>query len=123
MSEVCFPSLVPPCHNPSLEKIEGMGSHDRSVVEVDGRSYFVGREASAADTLRILDNEFIHRPEYRALMSGAFYYYLKSTGSVTQSIDLLVLGLPVSSFQSKRADLKAIGSRIHRVPVSPALSP
>ncbi len=121
MNEVCFPSLVPPCHNPSLEKIEGMGVRDRAVVEIEGRSYFVGREASAADTLRILDSEFIHRHEYRALMAGAFYYYLKATGAVTQSIDLLVLGLPVSAFQGKRGELKKIGSRIHRVPLPKSL--
>ncbi|TBR77876.1 MAG: hypothetical protein EPN64_00075 [Burkholderiaceae bacterium] len=120
-AEVCFPSVLAPCHNPALAKMDGMGSRDRTVVEIDGKSYFVGREASVADTLRILDPEFIHRPEYRAFMAGAFHYYFKATGSVVQSIDMLVLGLPVSAFQGKRGDLKAIGSRVHRVPVPKAL--
>ena len=119
--EVCFPSLTPPCHLPALEKMEGMGTRDRVVVEVDGQSYFVGREATLADSVRILDPDFIHRPEYLALLAGAFHYYLKATESVAQSIDLLVLGLPVSSFQQRRADLKAIGSKVHRVPLPRSL--
>ncbi|MBU6503751.1 MAG: hypothetical protein KGQ35_12920 [Burkholderiales bacterium] len=86
-------------------------------VEIDGRHYYVGPESSLTDGVRVLDPNFIERAEYRALLAGALHYYMKATGHVTQSIDLMVLGLPVSSYFSKRAALKTAGSRIHHVPV------
>lgn len=117
--EICFSSVTPACHLPHLETAGGGagGSLDRVVVEVDGRHYYVGPESSLTDGVRVLDRNFIERAEYRALLAGALHYYMKATGHVTQPIDLMVLGLPVSSYFSKRAALKTVGSRIHHVPV------
>ncbi|WP_454906694.1 ParM/StbA family protein [Variovorax gossypii] len=121
--EICFSSVVPACHVPALEKAGGLGGGalNRVVVEVDGRHFFVGPEATLGDGARILDPNFIERPEYRALIAGALHYFMRATGHVSQSVDALVLGLPVSAFATKRAALKAVGGRVHRVPVPKAL--
>jgi plasmid segregation protein ParM len=120
VDDVCFPSLAPLCHQPALERA-GFGGLDRVVVDVDGKHYFVGKNPSLLDGLRMLDAGFVDRPEYRALIAGALHYYLKATANPSASIDVLVLGLPVSSFVSKRAALKAVGSRVHQVPVPASL--
>lgn len=113
--EICFSSITPACHLPHLEQVGSL--LDRVVVEIDGRHYYVGPDSPLADGVPVVAHNFTELSEYRALITGALHYYMKATGTVTQSIDLMVLGLPVSRFAAKRAALKAVGSRIHRVPV------
>jgi plasmid segregation protein ParM len=120
--QICFSSVAPPCHVPALEKLDGLGSRDRIVVEIDGHHFFVGPEATMGDGARMLDPDFILRAEYRALLAGAIYYYVKSTGNLSQSLDVLALGLPVSSFAARRHALKALGARVHQVPLPRALA-
>lgn len=96
-----FPSLA---FHGAPERGEGIGGRRKTlVVPVNGLDYEVGPEIElAAERYRArhLHDEYTQTDEYRALCAGAI-------GSMrVETIDLLVAGLPVAHFQSKRLALQ-----------------
>jgi plasmid segregation protein ParM len=98
-----FPSLAPPAGRKDLA--EALGKKRNTVeIEADGLRFEVGPDAALAQGTfvgRNLDDDYCLTPAYLALVRGALHYMR------VDSIDLLVVGLPVSTFASKRAALKA----------------
>jgi plasmid segregation protein ParM len=119
VSEVCFRSMAPVSFNPEFFSLSGVGAGtlNRVLVTVEGFQHIVGPDAAITGGVRTLDPDFVNRGEYRALLAGAIHYMMKATGRITQSLDMLAVGLPVSGLMSKRAALKAVASKVHHVPV------
>jgi len=84
--------------------IDAIGGKRKTVcVPVEGVFYEVGPEVElAADRFRArqLHDGYTETAEYRALMAGALHYMKVET------VDLLVLGLPVAQFLAKRSALE-----------------
>ncbi len=97
-----FPSLAFFGHTD--ESTDSMGGKRRTVqVPVDGLFYEVGPDVElAADRFRSrqLHDGYTQTPEYRAFTIGALRYMKVDT------VDLLVVGLPVAQFLAKRAALQ-----------------
>ena len=92
--------------------VESMGGRRRTVqVPVDGLLYEVGPDVEfAADRFRSrqLHDGYTQTAEYRALATGALHFMKVET------VDLLVVGLPVSQYTGKRAALqKAMTGTFH----------
>lgn len=116
--EICFKSLAPSSSaDDSLLSGSSIDRLDRVKVQVSGNSYLVGPEAWMAGGSYSLDPDYVQRNEYLALLRGAIHYYFKKTGSVTRELDVLALGLPVSSFSKYRDQLGKVGKFEHPVPI------
>lgn len=98
-----FPSMAVPAGRRALA--EGLGQRrDTIAVAVDGIDYEVGPDvALAAGRFReeTFHDDFAESPTYLALVRGALGYIAQP------AIDLLVVGLPVSTFLSRRDALRA----------------
>ena len=115
-SEICFRSVCPRVvvdEGPG----PGLGNIDRVVVNVGNDRFYVGPKATFEGGVRSLHPDYINTPEHEALLIGAWHYMFKQTNTITQSVDLLVLGLPVSGFQSNKKRLKEIGMQPRSIPV------
>ncbi len=97
-----FSSLAFYGHSDEAE--DSMGGKRRTIqVPVDGLFYEVGPDVElAADRFRSrqLHDGYPQTPEYRAFTAGALHYMKVET------VDLLVVGLPVAQFLAKRAALQ-----------------
>lgn len=97
-----FPSLAFYCHND--QATESMGGKRRTVqVPVDGLFYEVGPDVElAADRFRSwqLHDGYTETAEYRAFTAAALHFMKIDT------VDLLVVGLPVAQFLAKRSALE-----------------
>lgn len=97
-----FPSLAFVGH--ADESADSMGGKRSTVqIPVDGLFYEVGPDVEwAADRFRSrqLHDGYSQTPEYRAFTAAALHYMK------VESVDLLVVGLPVAQFQAKRAALQ-----------------
>lgn len=89
---------------------------DRVSVEVDGGHFLVGKEAYLVGGEPILDTNYIAHPEYLAYVLGSIYYMQKKSGTIINSIDGLVVGLPVSNFSKHRAALANLVQGPHTIP-------
>ena len=80
-------------------------------IPINGLYYEVGQVALATDNLRAtyLHDRYTGTPEYMALLQGALAL-MKAP-----SIDLLVMGLPVSHFMGKKAALEKVVTGTHDV--------
>lgn len=115
-SETIFRSVCPPAF--SGLSVDGVAEANRVVVEAQGSEYFVGPHADRVrGGIQGLNPEYIHTPQYEALLAGAWHYMMRDVGCVVGSIDTLVLGLPVSEYRAKRELLREIGMRPRRVPL------
>ena len=108
-----FPSIAPQAS--SGPDLSGglMQRRNTVVVEVDGVKYEVGKDARLAQDAshgRVLDPDYSMTDTHMALIRGALHYMLQP------SIDLLVLGLPVNTWESYHDALakKVIGK--HKLP-------
>ena len=117
--EICFPSVAMQVRQ-SLE-VEGLANPDRIMVNIDGRLYYVGPEATGGAEMLVGGVDFISKPEYEALICGAWSYMMKSLGRVVPTVDALVLGLSMANFLVRRGELSDVGNRIHKVPVPVSL--
>lgn len=93
-----FPSLAPR-HAGGEVTVSMFGKRDTVVVEVDGTPYEVGPDSADLDTndsTRNLNDMYIHTDQYKAVFYGALHYINE------ESIDLLVVGLPLTTLH--RAD-------------------
>lgn len=84
-----------------------MNRRDTFRVPVGGRIYEVGRDVRFALHSRheseVLDNEFATSPSYAARLFGALNYMLP--GLPDHTIDVLVLGLPMTTYAKHQAAL------------------
>ena len=88
-----FPSLAPRYTGLDLS-MSVLGKRDTVVVSVDGTLYEVGPDSSDLDTndsSRNLNDQYIYTEQYKAVFYGALHYIKE------ESIDLLVVGLPLSN--------------------------
>ena len=113
-TELCFRSVTP---SVVIDVGTALSALDRVIVNVGTDSYYVGPKATFEGGNRALHHDYINTPEHEALLSGAWSYMLKEQGQIAKSVDVLVLGLPVSGFQTNRRRLQELGSKVHRVPV------
>jgi len=98
----------------------GMLSRRKTVhVEVEGRKYEVGYDVTLAqgthDETTSLEKNFCTTQPYLARALGAFYYMYDDLDE-RKEIDLLVCGLPVSSYTTYRADVQRILTNEFRLP-------
>ena len=97
-----FPSLA--YFGDTEEPSDSMGGKRRTIqVPVDGLFYEVGPDVEfAADRFRSrqLHDGYTETAEYRAFTTGALHFMKVET------VDLLVVGLPVSQFMARRAALQ-----------------
>jgi plasmid segregation protein ParM len=97
-----FPSVAPVAA--ARELSEALGRKRQTVVmEVDGLRYEVGPDARLAQEAfrsQNMDDDFAATPEYIALVRGALYYMK------VDEIDILVVGLPVSTFALRKSILE-----------------
>lgn len=104
-----FPSIVAPATEGDLS--DGAIAHrNTAVVHVSGCNYEVGPDAELVTTThaaRVLHSEFLGTSEYLALLRGALRYMEVDT------IDLLVVGLPVSYISNKSAALRSLAEGVH----------
>ena len=113
-TEICFRSVTP---SVVVDTGTALSNLDRVIVHVGADSFYVGPKATFDGGMRALHPDYINTAEHEALLSGVWHYMWKEIGQVSKSVDLLVLGLPVSGFQSNRRRLQELGSKVHRVPV------
>ncbi len=106
-----FPSLAytsakDPSAKPAAERRRTVA------IPIEGTFYEVGLDVQlAADTFRAtqLHDQYVETPEYLALARGALAYMK------TGVIDLLVVGLPVATFQARKTFLEKAMTGIHDV--------
>ena len=107
----CFPSIA----YPSARDLSAVSAVDRRktvAVPIDGLFYEVGPEVSfAADTFRAtqMHDRYTESPEYAALLRGALHLMKVET------VDLLVVGLPVAAFTAKKTALEKAMTGTHEV--------
>lgn len=108
-----FPSLAPQASTGHDLAAGLMQRRNTVVVEVDGVKYEVGKDARLAQDAshgRVLDPDYSMSNAHMAMIRGALFYMGQP------KIDLLVLGLPVNTFEkySQALTKRAIGK--HPVP-------
>lgn len=84
---------------------------DTEIVDVEGIQYEVGPDANdlqSSDTVKALDSNYISSDAYKAIFYGALAYMKEET------IDLLVVGLPVNNLM-KKDELKKVMVGKHEI--------
>ena len=97
-----FPSLAPQASGGPDLAAGLMQRRNTVVVAVEGVHYEVGKDAKLAQDAthgRVLDPDYSMTDAHMALIRGALYYMGQ------QKIDLLVLGLPVNTFEKYHQSL------------------
>ena len=106
-----FPSLAyPSAKDPGTRT--GAERRRTVAIPIEGTFYEVGPDVHlAADMFRAtqLHDQYVDTPEYLALARGALHFMKVPT------IDLLVVGLPVAAFLSRRAQLERLMTGTHDV--------
>lgn len=108
-----FPSLAPQASTGPDLAAGLMQRRNTIVVDVDGVKYEVGKDANLAQDSthgRVLDPDYSMSDPHMALIRGALYYMGQPT------IDLLILGLPVNTFERYNVELAARVIGRHPVP-------
>lgn len=112
--ELCFPSVAHPALVDDTKS--GMAGSDRVLVKAESQSFYVGPRATLGESVRALSENFIETEEYDAILTGAIAYSFRRGGEATETLDVLVLGLPMSRYLKTRARLKEIGQKTRKVP-------
>lgn len=97
-----FPSIAPIASDRDLG-IDPRAKRNTFMIPVGKLQYEVGPEAGLAQStfaVRNLDDSYALTDEYLALVRGALRFMR------VESVDLLVVGLPVSLFRKRRAELE-----------------
>jgi plasmid segregation protein ParM len=119
-SECVYPSsAVLEAGGPAARAAAGLGGGVNAVkIEVDGKTFSVGPDASVAGAVTpILSEDYCKRPEYEALIAGGLHYAMAGLGKAFRSYDCLVLGLPVSTFADLSDSLETTGKKARKVPL------
>ena len=115
--DVCFKSVAPQVR--SKDEIE-LNKLNRFPINVGGQKYWVGPDAySTGVESGVIEQSVknIKTPEYLALVAGAWAYMIKDLNVPIQSIETLVLGLPISAFKANREELAKLGRHVMTVPL------
>lgn len=80
------------------------GKTDQILVAVDDRHFVVGPSASVFG--RTLHDNYILTPQYRALVAGALHGAFAELGDATDTVDAMVVGLPVYAFSRLKDQLR-----------------
>lgn len=117
-----FPSItskVLPADIPSGGEDGITSTRKTKYVKVDGSIYAVGpdaRETVLDGSGRVRAEEYIETAEYMALSLGALsWMHVPTDSDGVHVIDVLVVGLPVSSFRERRDELKEKMVGVHEV--------
>ncbi len=105
-----FPSIIKQLD--SSHHLNLMGHRDTCRVTIDDTTYEAGKDMDAAfdgGSNRILNSNYINSNEYKVLFQTALYYM------DSDSIDLLVVGLPVSYMDTKAEFLRELFVGTHTV--------
>lgn len=108
-----FPSIAPQASASGDLGGEVFQRRNTATVEVNGVLYEVGKDARLAQDAsygRTLDPDYALTDTYIALVRGAIYYM------GVDHIDVLVVGLPVNTYESKRGELEKRLVGEHRIP-------
>lgn len=98
-----FPSVAPRASKIEDSDLAMINVRDTIVVKVDGTDYEIGPDSlllETSDSTRTLNDQYIHTAQYKALTAGALAYINEPI------IDLLVVGLPVSTYAQGHEQLK-----------------
>ena len=106
----------------SASSIEGIGALDRIQVSVNKQLFWVGPDMAGEGTNE-LHGDYASSDTYQALVTGALHYISKLEGMALDVVDILVLGLPVSSFLQKKDTLIKRYSKSISVPNPDGLKP
>lgn len=118
-AEACFRSVTPAV---SMDDQDSLGYHpDRIMIEVNGQKYYAGPAATFGVEARALDPNYIETDQHEVLMRAAIHIAMREMNRRFTSIDMLVLGLPVSGFAARGARLQEIGMRPRTIPVPRSL--
>lgn len=102
-----IPSQSPPAQRHSKKESLAMGRRDTFIVPVGGRLFEVGKDVRLAlhsnHESEVLDGDFALSDAYAARLYGAINYMMPTLPNRT--IDVLVLGLPLTTFQKHQAHL------------------
>lgn len=112
-----YPALAPRLATNLFMQSPGTARSDGCVVEVDGVNYFVGRGAvfysSGMEPRPVLD-DYSLSDKYLALLRGALNYMAIDAGATQElTIEQLVLGLPLNTYQRHHAELAARAEGAH----------
>lgn len=114
--EVCFRSIT--TNVVANEESAGLASHpDRVLIEHNGQSYYAGPAATMGVEARSLDPNYIETDQYEVLLRASIHLAMRELGRFSNSIDLLVVGLPVSGFTSRGRRLHEIAMQARQIPV------
>jgi plasmid segregation protein ParM len=111
-----FPSVAVECDGGV--DVDGDGAsikRDLIRVVVNGKAYSVGKDVKSKRTKgRVRGTDYSETDEYLALTYGAFAYMLKKMGVHEARIDVLVVGLPISTLAKYKDTLakKMVGEHI-----------
>lgn len=115
--EICFRSVAPKIDSKADIALNKL---NRLPINVAGQNYWVGPDAySTGVEGGVIEQSVknIKTPEYQALIAGAWGYMLRDLRTAFQSVDTLILGLPISAFKANRDELSRLGGRVMTVPI------
>jgi plasmid segregation protein ParM len=108
-----FPSISPPGTKKFDVSNSIFAAGEMVQIEIDGANYMVGKDSeteASSNTRRMLDKEFSTTNVYLALVRGALYYMNQP------KIDMLVLGLPLTTYETHREKLRERMVGGHKIP-------
>ena len=117
-TEIIFKSIANKITHSTDEK--PCTSLGRVPIDIDGDIYMIGPDSHLFSGSRILDVDYVARKEYLAFLRASMHFMFNQTG-VFHKIDRLAVGLPVSSYASKKSELVRICKGVHEVPTPLAL--
>lgn len=97
-----------------------MSNRDTVIIEINGTKFEVGHDVALAqstyDESGVQDEKFALSDSYLARARGAMHYMLKDLPPETEVIDLLVVGLPVSTYEKRKDALAERMRGVHALP-------
>lgn len=114
--EICFKSVVP-LALVNEEENSGNVNPNRILMNINGKHYYAGPAASIGIESRVLDPNYIESNEHEALIRASLHLMMREMNQIIETIDMMVLGLPVSGFSARNKKLLEIGLRPREVPV------
>lgn len=113
--ESCFRSITP---NVTIdEAATGTYNPNRILVEHKGKRFYAGPDATMGIEARLLDPNYIESDQHEVLLRASIHIAMRKIGRVFDSIDMLVLGLPVSGFKARGMLLTEIAKEPRQVPI------
>lgn len=113
-----FPSLAVRLGSRDVKVMPGAEKANACCVVVNDKPFWVGPDvaenASGVEPRPVLDDYSVS-DQYLALLRGALHYMLRASGARTMVIRYLVVGLPLTTFQSRQAALKLRCMGVHHV--------